>query len=149
MSTESDRFTDQGSTTAEERDTQVVDLRGRDDEIRRDEGAEPIAQPPAGRADGGAGDDDSTREPLLSEGSANGYRQRWEQIQARFVDDPRSSVEQADSLVNDVVRELEASFGSEREALEAQWQRGEDVETENLRVVLRRYRSFFGRLLTA
>ena len=51
--------------------------------------------------------------------------------------------------MNEVIHELETSFGSERETLEAQWQRGEDVQTEDLRVVLRRYRSFFHRLLSA
>lgn len=136
MSAESERIRDQPAPMVEPQD----------DEIRR-EGAEPSS--PQLRTTDAPGDDDTSREPLLSESSTSGYRSRWEEIQARFVDDPRSSVEQADALVNEVIHELETSFGSERETLEAQWQRGEDVQTEDLRVVLRRYRSFFGRLLSA
>jgi hypothetical protein len=145
MSAESEGITDERSTT-EDRDTDVVDLRATEDEIRQ-ERTEPASD--ATDAPATMTDDDDARDPLLSETSAGGYRERWEQIQARFVDDPKSSVEQADALVNEVIHELETSFGSERETLEAQWQRGEDVETENLRVVLRRYRSFFSRLLSA
>lgn len=141
MSTESEPITDnEQSSTGQPQDS--------DDEIRRDGDTQPSgAQLDAVDVD--AGDDDSSREPLLSESSASAYRDRWEQIQARFVDDPRSSVEQADALVNEVMHDLETSFDSERDTLEGQWQRGEDVQTEDLRIVLRRYRSFFGRLLAA
>lgn len=136
MSAESERITDERSSTEE--------LPDAPDEIRQPE-TSGASMPTAGAVR----DDDAPREPLLSESSANGYRGRWEQIQARFVDDPRTSVEEADALVNEVIHDLETSFGSERETLEGQWQRGEDIETENLRVVLRRYRSFFDRLLSA
>jgi len=66
----------------------------------------------------------------------------------RFFGRP-SSVEHADTLVIEVVQELQTMFGSERNALEAQWQRGDDVQTEDLRVALQRYRAFFDRLLSA
>jgi hypothetical protein len=72
---------------------------------------------------------------------------RWREIQANFVDEPRSSVEEANTLVADLMDRLVSGFGAERSRLEAQWGRGEDVTTEELRVVLQRYRSFFGRLL--
>lgn len=93
--------------------------------------------------------DTDAREPLLPTDSAGSYRERWERIQSRFVDDPRNSVEQADELVVEVVHDLQESFVSERRTLEAQWQRGDDVETEDLRMALKRYRSFFDRLLSA
>jgi hypothetical protein len=93
--------------------------------------------------------DEGLREPLLPADRTAGYRGRWDDIQSRFVDDPRSSVEQADTLVLEVVQDLQTTFGSERGSLEAQWQSGEDVQTEDLRVALRRYRSFFDRLLSA
>jgi hypothetical protein len=93
--------------------------------------------------------DEGLREPLLPADRAAGYRGRWDDIQSRFVDDPRSSVEQADTLVLEVVQDLQTTFGSERSSLEAQWQSGEDVQTEDLRMALRRYRSFFDRLLSA
>jgi len=94
-------------------------------------------------------EDEGLREPLLPADRAAGYRGRWDDIQSRFVDDPRSSVEQADTLVLEVVQDLQTTFGSERSSLEAQWQSGEDVQTEDLRMALRRYRSFFDRLLSA
>jgi hypothetical protein len=100
------------------------------------------------RADQTTGDE-GFREPLLPADRTAGYRGRWDDIQSRFVDDPRSSVEQADTLVLEVVQDLQTTFGSERSSLEAQWQSGEDVQTEDLRVALRRYRSFFDRLLSA
>jgi hypothetical protein len=100
------------------------------------------------RADQTTGDE-GLREPLLPADRTAGYRGRWDDIQSRFVDDPRSSVEQADTLVIEVVQDLQTTFGSERSSLEAQWQSGEDVQTEDLRVALRRYRSFFDRLLSA
>ena len=93
--------------------------------------------------------DEGLREPLLPADRTARYRGRWDDIQSRFVDDPRSSVEQADTLVIEVVQDLQTTFGSERSSLEAQWQSGEDVQTEDLRVALRRYRSFFDRLLSA
>jgi hypothetical protein len=93
--------------------------------------------------------DEGVREPVLPADRTAGYRGRWYDIQSRFVDDPRSSVEQADTLVLEVVQDLQTTFGSERRSLEAQWQSGEDVQTEDLRVALRRYRSFFDRLLSA
>jgi hypothetical protein len=93
--------------------------------------------------------DEGLREPVLPADRTAGYRGRWDDIQSRFVDDPRSSVEQADTLVLEVVQDLQTTFGSERSSLEVQWQSGEDVQTEDLRVALRRYRSFFDRLLSA
>jgi hypothetical protein len=89
------------------------------------------------------------RDSLLPADRTSGYRERWEEIQSRFVDDPRSSVEQADKLVIEVVQDLQTTFGSERSALEDQWQRGDDIQTEDLRVALQRYRTFFDRLLAA
>ena len=86
---------------------------------------------------------------MLPQDRTDGYRDRWEQIQTRFVDDPRNSVQEADTLVMEVVQDLQTTFGSERQTLESQWQRGDDVQTEDLRVAFQRYRSFFDRLLSA
>jgi hypothetical protein len=84
--------------------------------------------------------------PLLSD--ADGFQARWEEIQVRFVDEPRGAVEDADALVATVMKRLAEGFAQERERLEAQWGRGEDISTEDLRVALQRYRSFFQRLLS-
>jgi hypothetical protein len=86
--------------------------------------------------------------PLFAEDALNELRDRWTDVQAGFVDEPRSSVEQADSLVAEVMKRLADSFATERQALEQQWSRGDDASTEDLRVALRRYRSFFDRLLS-
>ncbi|MGH8886470.1 MAG: hypothetical protein ACRDYX_15100 [Egibacteraceae bacterium] len=75
------------------------------------------------------------------------YRWRWDAIQTQFVDAPRDAVVDADELVAEVMRHLAEVFARERGDLEASWERGEDVSTEDLRVSLRRYRSFFQRLL--
>jgi hypothetical protein len=77
------------------------------------------------------------------------FQSRWETIQTGFVDEPRQTVEQADELVAQVMRQLAEGFAAERERLEQQWGRGEDVSTEDLRIALQRYRSFFQRLLAA
>lgn len=88
-------------------------------------------------------------EPLLLEDALSGYRDRWEQIQIGFVDEPRSAVQRADGLVAEVMKDLASSFAEERSRLEGQWDRGDDVSTEDLRQALQRYRSFFQRLLAA
>lgn len=86
---------------------------------------------------------------LLPDEQSERFTARWHQIQAAFVDEPRESVTQADALVADLMQRLAASFSNERERLESQWDRGGDVSTEELRVALTRYRSFFDRLLSA
>lgn len=86
---------------------------------------------------------------LLADERASSFHQRWEEIQVRFVDEPRSAVEDADQLVTEVIEQLQASFTTERGRLEGQWQQGDEVSTEDLRLALRRYRSFFDRLLAA
>jgi hypothetical protein len=85
-------------------------------------------------------------EPLLGE-ETEGWRARWQAIQGSFVDEPQQSVEQADALVNEVIDQLTRTFRETRESLETQLAEAEDVSTEDLRVALQRYRSFFERLL--
>lgn len=89
------------------------------------------------------------REPLLPAEQGEGFTSRWQEIQASFVDEPRGSVAEADALVAELMQQLATGFSQERERLEAQWDRGDDVSTEDLRVALTRYRSFFDRLLSA
>ncbi len=86
---------------------------------------------------------------LLSEVEIGDLRSRWSSIQAGFVDEPRHSVEQADQLVAAAIQRLAQGFASERASLEKQWDQGDTVSTEELRVALQRYRAFFGRLLNA
>jgi len=86
---------------------------------------------------------------LLAPEQTEELRERWEDIQSSFVDEPQSSVEEADALVTDLVQRITGRFSSERQRLEDQWAKGGDVSTEDLRVALTRYRSFFDRLLSA
>jgi hypothetical protein len=90
----------------------------------------------------------SPRPGLFPGGEAQSFQSRWSEIQIGFVDEPRRSVEQADSLVAEVMQRLAQVFADERARLEQQWDRGEDTDTEALRQALRRYRSFFDRLLS-
>jgi len=86
--------------------------------------------------------------PLFPSNELNDLRTRWKDIQTAFVDEPRKAVEQADSLVASAMKRLAEVFAQERSGLEQQWDRGDNVSTEELRVALQRYRSFFDRLLS-
>ncbi len=86
--------------------------------------------------------------PLLPEKDVQDLRSQWTDIQAGFVDRPRESVESADGLVANVMQRLAESFNSERARLEKQWGGGGDPSTEDLRLALQHYRSFFDRLLS-
>jgi hypothetical protein len=85
--------------------------------------------------------------PLFSESEMEDFRSRWSKVQTGFVDAPRTTVEEADKLVAAVMQRLAEGFANERSALEKQWDSGDNVSTEDLRLALQRYRSFFGRLL--
>lgn len=85
--------------------------------------------------------------PLFENNEAEDFRTKWLEIQSRFVDDPSVSVKDADDLVADVIKNITRSFADKRLSLESQWKSG-DVSTEDLRVAMKRYRSFFNRLLS-
>jgi hypothetical protein len=116
---------------------------GSDRALRTAEGGEPLSSAP--EAPGA----DTDQEPLFASDQSERFTTRWQEIQTSFVDQPRNAVAEADSLVADLMQRLAASFSQERERLETQWDRGDDVSTEDLRVALTRYRSFFDRLLSA
>jgi hypothetical protein len=110
----------------------------------------------AGRDDHLAEEDIETSSPatdldhtdmLFADGELSDLRSRWTEVQSAFVDDPRDCVQKADGLVADVVDRLTSGFASARSQLEEQWDRGEEVSTEDLRLALKRYREFFERLL--
>jgi hypothetical protein len=91
---------------------------------------------------------DNERTALFEQSVLSEFNTRWTDIQTGFVDEPRRAVQQADALVQDVIKRIADSFGNERTQLEQQWDRGDQVSTEDLRVALQRYRSFFSRLLS-
>jgi len=86
--------------------------------------------------------------PLLGDDTEQ-LRERWESVQSSFVDEPQQAVEQADALVTEVIKRLTRTFQETHDSLEAQLGEADDVSTEDLRVGLQRYRSFFERLLAA
>ena len=85
--------------------------------------------------------------PLFSESEMGDFRSQWSKIQTGFVDEPRRTVEDADKLVAAMTQRLAEGFANERSGLEKQWDRGDNVSTEELRIALQRYRSLFDRLL--
>jgi hypothetical protein len=87
--------------------------------------------------------------PLFQPDEAGAFRARWVSVQAAFVDDPHHAVEDADHLVAETIQRLAQMFADERSDLESQWGRSGDVSTEDLRLSLQKYRSFFERLLAA
>jgi hypothetical protein len=86
--------------------------------------------------------------PLFEEDAARKFRSRWLAIQSKFVDDPSDSVKQADDLVADVIKNVTMNFANRRLSLEKQWNSEDNTSTEDLRIALKQYRSFFDRLLT-
>ncbi|MFD8263301.1 hypothetical protein ACFV19_31345 [Streptomyces griseoluteus] len=90
---------------------------------------------------------DEGADPLIAHQEADTFRERWARIQGTFVDDPKDAVRSADALVADVIQSLAATFADHKKELEGQWSRGEQVETEGLRVALQQYRTFFNQLL--
>jgi hypothetical protein len=85
---------------------------------------------------------------LFHPDEGTGFRARWDGIQTGFVDEPRAAVEQAHALVGEMMKRLTDGFAAERSRLEEQWSKGGNASTEDLRIALKRYRSFFERLLS-
>jgi hypothetical protein len=143
-------------------DMSTADIAGRgadDDPVTEATGVEQRSeQPPAAErppetsappADAQGNDAASGRGALLAADDSDRFRARWGDVQTHFVDAPQEAVQDADSLVAELMKHLAESFARERDSLEQQWTRGEDVSTEDLRIALTRYRSFFDRLLEA
>jgi len=105
-----------------------------------------LLQPPADASERGQAA--AEHAALFPAGDLDNFRARWREIQGNFVDEPRRAVEQANQLVEQVIQRLTNVFSNERSKLENEWSQGKDVSTEDLRQALRRYRSFFDRLLS-
>jgi len=110
-----------------------------EERIRAEE--RPVEKKPTTSADGDL-------EPLFEGDEAEKFRTQWLNIQSKFVDNPRESVKEANELVADVLKSVTMSFHDRRTGLEKQWNSGDKISTEDLRLTLKRYRSFFDRLLT-
>jgi hypothetical protein len=118
----------------------------------RRRGTEAIAHPDEERADATARHDAERREAELSllflDDEERDFRTRWKVVQTGFVDEPRQAVEQADELIAKLLQRLAESCSEQRSGLEKQWEKSQSASTKDLRLALRRYRSFFDRLLS-
>jgi hypothetical protein len=144
-----DRAKESRSAVIDDRETALLD-----DRQLRDDDRTPVANDVEYRDTRNAtntADQPSLQSPagqLFPDDELHNFRARWDQVQTSFVDEPRKAVEQADTLVANVVKRIAEQFSSERSQLEKQWDRGDNVSTEDLRQALKRYRSFFDRLLS-
>jgi hypothetical protein len=135
------------------------------DDLSRDTARDDVNQPRAaadpatttagtGASTGGGGVTGSTeadateqRAPLVPSDRADQFASRWNEVKGMFVDEPRKAVQQADALVGELLDDLERSFREQRKDIERGLE-NDDTSTEDLRMALRRYRSFFDRLLS-
>jgi hypothetical protein len=106
-----------------------------------------VGEPAAERAPEAGAPGTTAAGPLLAADDGERFRARWTDVQNGFVDAPRQAVEQADGLVAELMQHLARTFSEERDGLERQWDRGDEVSTDELRTAFQRYRSFFERLL--
>jgi hypothetical protein len=127
-------------------------LKAENEAERKGEGVIPLGQPETADAEAGgstpSGNGHNEPITLFAPGAVQDYRSRWTSLQTSFVDEPRRAVQQADELVAEVIKNLASTFSDERAKLEGQWDQGDKVSTEDLRLVLRRYRAFFDRFLS-
>ncbi|HEX2316131.1 MAG TPA: hypothetical protein VHJ17_20485 [Thermomonospora sp.] len=84
-------------------------------------------------------------ERFMDPGAVPGLRERWREVQAGFVDDPREAVRRADALAEEVLTALKEQLHQRKRELDAA--HGDEGDTERLRRALRDYRDFFDRLL--
>jgi hypothetical protein len=110
---------------------------------------EPFQQSAQGKHPSGLAATEEPQAQLFAADELPAIIGRWSEIQAEFVDEPQRAVQEADALVADLMQRLTRTFASERDQLESRWSGGDEVSTEDLRQGLRRYRSFFERLLAA
>jgi hypothetical protein len=92
--------------------------------------------------------EDTQLAPLFTQDAATGFRSRWDVVQRSFVDNPQEAVRAGDELVAQVIKRLTETFSRQRSQLESQPNQTDQSSTENLRLALRQYRSFFERLLS-
>jgi hypothetical protein len=116
------------------------------EEVREADEAEEVRE---GEPSGAMKPGDIQAEPegiVWAEETAQGFQDRWREVQLRFVDDPRSAVDEAKALAAEVVEALTTTLARRRDDLDG-WGAADASDTEQLRVALRGYRDFLGRVL--
>ncbi|MEV6694099.1 hypothetical protein AB0M35_21760 [Micromonospora sp. NPDC051196] len=83
---------------------------------------------------------------LFDASTAQGFRDRWRDVQLRFVDDPQAAAGEAQTLVDEAMQALSAALTQHKEKL-GSWQEAGATDTEQLRVAVREYRDFLDRVL--
>ncbi|MFI7605701.1 hypothetical protein ACIBTV_11315 [Micromonospora sp. NPDC049366] len=83
---------------------------------------------------------------LFDADTAQNFRDRWRDVQLRFVDDPRAAAAEAQAMVEEAIEALSAALTAQRNTLGA-WQETGSADTEELRMAVRRYRDFLDRVL--
>jgi hypothetical protein len=92
---------------------------------------------------------------------AEQFTAQWQQIQFRFVDDPRGSVTEAADVIAQVTAKMETAIQERQRAiaerqraiqeqqrsLRGRWGEGTNADTEGLRETLRMYRTFLDQLI--
>jgi hypothetical protein len=131
-----------------ERNLSTADLLAATEEQTARRSAAPSQGGPAQEQDVPPRPEEEQLAPLFTSEAAQSFREHWDAVQIGFVDDPKQAVQRADELVAQVMKSLAETFSNERAQLEGQVQQTAQVSTENLRVALRHYRSFFQRLLS-
>jgi hypothetical protein len=108
---------------------------------------EPDAADAAADAEPAAAAGPATTEPATPAAvalDADGVRNRFLDIQAGFVDEPRQAVEEAGRLAEELAQQVIDALQAQRGQLEVPVA---DASTEDLRLALRSYRQFVDRLL--
>ena len=148
----SETVIDERLTTADiansPRPTNIANATGESDAAGRDPEFPDLRKEDARATGTGAAADTEGHAAIFPDNEVRDLRGRWDRAQSMFVDEPRKAVQDADALVAATVKRVAELFADERAKMEKQWDRGDDVSTEDLRQALRRYRSFFDRLLT-
>ncbi|HET9140451.1 hypothetical protein [Actinophytocola sp.] len=146
--TDTDRdMTDRHMTDTDMTDTDRTDTGWT--EIKPEAGGEPEVAASERPTPQATDDSDQVRQ-LFSSEDVERFRTEWQQVQTMFVDDPSEAVRSADHLVAEVIQSLATMFNQHKQELEGHWREGDgDLQTEDLRIALRRYRSFFNQLLDA
>ncbi|MDO3702179.1 hypothetical protein Q3W71_10875 [Micromonospora sp. C28SCA-DRY-2] len=106
------------------------------------------ASPEAGAAIGGQPATTVPAEPatLFEADVAQRFRDRWRDVQLRFVDDPRAAAGEAQALVDEAIQALASALSAQKSRLGA-WQDAGSADTEQLRMAVRQYRDFLDRVL--
>jgi hypothetical protein len=100
-----------------------------------------------GRVTGMPATDPEREFELFPSTDVDGFRQRWDALQASFVDDPKGAASQAEALIGELVDRVGRRHQELRDEIGRNGDSGD--ATESNRIAIRRYRAFFRSLVGA